>query len=600
MRGTKVLVAGAILSLLGGAGFAQDTLSFNVAGGDEDLTEALRSASLTVGATQEAKDEEDAVDAQDLFGSARADYARLLAALYDQGFYSPNISILVNGREAASIAPLDAPDAIRSITISVDPGPKFTFSQADIAPVAKGTELPDGYKRGQTARTSVIRETAQGAVDGWRDAGHAKANVAGQKITADHRSNTLASSIALAPGPRVTFGDLTIEGYERMDPRRLRKIAGFPEGEVFDPEELELVRTRLRRAGVFSSTTFTEADTLNPDNSLDYTLGVVENKTRRLGAGVEYETVDGLTLSGYWMHRNLLGGAERLRIDAEVSGIGGSSGGTDYSLGARLDRPATFGADTSAYLEGGVARLSEEDYDEDTGNLGFGVTQYFSKEITGELGLKYSFSKVTDDSGNSYFSQIALPGTLTVDTRDSATDATGGYYAKLGVTPFVGLNSQTGTGLQATGDVRSYYGFGSDDRYVMAGRFQFGSVVGSDLEETPRNYLFYSGGGGTVRGQPYQSLGVEQLDNGTLKTGGTEFVGFSGEFRAGITDSIGAVAFYDAGYVAADGDGDWHSGAGLGLRYKTGIGPIRLDVAGPVDGDTGDGIQLYVGLGQAF
>lgn len=71
-----------------------------------------------------------------------------------------------------------------------------------------------------------------------------------------------------------------------------------------------------------------------------------------------------------------------------------------------------------------------------------------------------------------------------------------------------------------------------------------------------------------------------------------------------MTDSIGVVAFYDAGYIGAesfyDGSGEWHSGAGLGVRYQTGIGPIRFDIATPVGGETSDGIQIYIGIGQAF
>ena len=68
-------------------------------------------------------------------------------------------------------------------------------------------------------------------------------------------------------------------------------------------------------------------------------------------------------------------------------------------------------------------------------------------------------------------------------------------------------------------------------------------------------------------------------------------------------DNLSAVAFYDVGWIgqsAVPGDGDMHAGAGIGLRYATGIGPIRLDIAKPVAGDTGNGYQIYVGIGQAF
>ncbi|MBC7156121.1 MAG: BamA/TamA family outer membrane protein, partial [Rhodobacteraceae bacterium] len=125
---------------------------------------------------------------------------------------------------------------------------------------------------------------------------------------------------------------------------------------------------------------------------------------------------------------------------------------------------------------------------------------------------------------------------------------------------------------------------------------------GARLRETPRDMLFYSGGGGSVRGQPYQSLGVFVL-RADQKSGGRSFFATSGEVRLDVTEAIGLVGFVDAGFVSPDeflSEGDWHSGAGLGLRYATPIGPIRLDVAAPVSGTTGEGVQIYVGIGQAF
>ena len=104
-----------------------------------------------------------------------------------------------------------------------------------------------------------------------------------------------------------------------------------------------------------------------------------------------------------------------------------------------------------------------------------------------------------------------------------------------------------------------------------------------------------------MRGQPYQSLGVDL--GGGQRTGGKAFFGASSELRARVTDKIGVVGFVDAGYIGANGfsdSGDWHAGAGLGLRYDTGIGPLRLDVAAPISGSTGDGVQIYIGIGQAF
>lgn len=138
---------------------------------------------------------------------------------------------------------------------------------------------------------------------------------------------------------------------------------------------------------------------------------------------------------------------------------------------------------------------------------------------------------------------------------------------------------------------------------TLAFRGQLGSVAGPDLSEAPADYLFYSGGGGSVRGQPYQTLGVELPSGDTV--GGRSFVGLSAEARVALTEKIGVVGFADAGYIGSeefyDGSGTWHSGAGLGLRYATGIGPIRLDVAVPTSGpEVDEDFQVYIGIGQAF
>ncbi|WP_223634595.1 autotransporter assembly complex protein TamA [Rhodobacter sp. TJ_12] len=590
----------AVALLLGAAlaapAMAQTDFRLTAPGAEKDLVAALESASLT----RAAATGEDS-NAQDVFASARADYARLVGALYDAGHYGGQVSIRLDGREAATIAPMDAPATVSTVEITVDPGPVFRFSKAAIGPLARQTALPDGYRVPEVARSGVIVEAATAGVDGWREIGHAKARVADQSITADHRAQQLAAGVTLAPGPLSYFGQMQAQGQQRLRTKRLHEIAGFPSGKRFSPDDLDAVRNRLRRTGIFSSVTLTEADSLREGNLLDADLVVVEAKPRRIGLGAELSSTDGVTLSGYWLHRNLFGGGERLRFDAEVAGIGGSTGGADYSLAARIDRPATFTPDTSAFLTTELSKSDEEDYTQRGFGLGFGLNHIFNPRLTGEAGIGYEWSEITDTTGRTIYRTVTLPLALTWDNRDNTADATRGYYGNIDLMPFYGL-SNTGTGARLAGDFRAYRALG--ERVVLAGRAQFGGVFGSDLAETPRDYLFYSGGGGSVRGQPYQSLGVTVLNGGTLKTGGDRFLGVSGELRVGVTKSIGVVAFYDAGFVGAgsfsDSDGDWQSGAGLGLRYKTPIGPIRLDVAGPVGGSTGDGAQIYLGIGQAF
>ena len=584
------------LALGSGPVLALDAYRFDTPGADEALRAALLAASLS---ESEGKD---ATDAQEIFAAARADYARILGALYAEGYYSGTINILVNGREAAAMAALDIPDQISSLAITVTPGPQSTFSRAEIAPLAPKTELPEGFAAGQIARSSVIRDAATVGVEAWRDVGHAKADVAGQKIIADHRSNTLDTAITLAPGPALRFGALKLEGYERLRPERLEQIAGFPTGEVYSPEKLDLVRKRLRKTEIFSSITLTEAETPNPDGTLDMTLSVVEQPRRRYSFGAELDSMDGLNLNGYWLHRNLRGRAERLKIYGEINGIGGSTGGIDYTMGVRVDRPATLGPDTAGYVFAEGIRLDEKDFTATGYEIGFGLSREFNEKLSAELGLDYKFIKADFGFATFDYRVLALPLSATFDDRDEKLDAHNGYYLSGTLTPYYGIGLAE-SGVQIKGDARAYRGF-ADDRFVIAARGQIGAVRGSSLDTTPSDYLFYSGGGGTVRGQPYQSLGVNVLNGGAQSSGGTSFAAMSLELRAMVTKSIGVVGFYDAGFVSDDGffgdDGASHAGAGLGVRYKTAIGPIRFDVATPVSGTTGDGVQFYLGIGQAF
>lgn len=578
-------------------GLAFDKVDFNVGGDDKALAKALRAAS---GLADAAKTK----PALDLFADARAEYGRLLSALYATGHYGPVIHVLIDGREASSIAPLDAPASIGHISVSVDPGPVFAFSRAEIAPLAPKTVLPSEFATGRTAGSGVVKAAVQAGVDGWRSEGHAKALVAAQNLTADHAKSTLSAQVSLKPGPVLRFGDLTVHGAQRMRVARVQQIAGLPTGKRFDPADEARAAERLRRSGVFTSVTLTEDAQVTPPDLLGLTADLAEAPLHRYTFGAEVATNDGLGLNGSWLHRNLAGGGERLEITGAVTNISAAGSGMDYALGVTLDRPATPGPDTTLNILANIGHKDDADYTADTFSTGLGFTHYFNKSLTGHIALSYDFSRGKDSAGSFLYRSVDLPIGVTWDRRDSATDPTRNFYLDLNAKPFIGLGT-TGNGLRFAFDARGYKGIGANDKVVMAVRMQGGAILGASALETPRTDLFYSGGGGTVRGQPYQSLGATVNDGGTLvNLGGTSFLAVSMEARVKVTDSIGIVGFVDAGAVGLGSltgpNADWQAGAGIGARYATGVGPIRLDLAVPVHGNVGNGLQIYVGLGQAF
>ena len=584
-----------LLALLARAALAAEVV-LQVPADAQDLKTPLRAASLSAQTAGQ-----DNASAQDILAAARADYARLAEALYRQGRYGAVISIHVDGREAADIPPLDAPDRIARVVLRVMPGPRFTFSRAAMAPLAPGTALPPGYRPGQPAPAGVIENAARDGVDGWRAAGHAKATIADQRIMADHRGARLSSRIALAPGPQLRFGRLRMLTESRVRPGRVRAIAGLPEGRIYSPQELQRAARRLRRAGAFSSVTLAEAETPGPGDRLDIEATLVDAKPRRIGAGAELASREGLTLSGFWLHRNLLGGAERLRIEGRIGGFGGSSGGSDLSFSTRFERPATLRPDTDLFLEARVQDLDQPDYRERSLRLSGGLSREFSDKLRGEAGLAYQYSDINDDLGARRLAHLLFPLSATQDTRDDPLDATHGAYLNLDATPFVGLDTDA-LGARLYLDTRTYWAFGAKGGLVFATRAQLGTVAGANVADLPADMLFYSGGAGTVRGQSFQSLGVSL--GGGRQIGGRSFAAISGELRARVADKWAVVGFADGGLVAAESwwadDGETHFGGGIGLRYDTGLGPVRVDVATPLGSDAGENVELYVGIGQAF
>lgn len=581
----------------GSVAFAQSNIQIATPGASKELRKSLLGTSLLFQAIQN-----NSTDTEELLAAAQADYARLLGVLYENAHYGGVITILVDGVEAASIDPLSAPERIARIDVNVSPGPVYLFARSTVQPIAQGTKLPEDFAPGRPASTDTIRQAAAVAVDGWRAQGHAKAEVSEQRLVARHADRKFLADLIIEPGPKLSFGNVSVSGNRDVRTGRILTIAGIPEGRTYDPEEIERATRRLRRTGSFRSVTIKEAPEIGSGDTLPLTVSVSEQTPRRFGFGAEYSTVDGIALSAFWLHRNLLGGAERFRVDGEVAGLGGETGGIDYSTRVRFERPATPRADVDLYTSLEFEKLDEPDFASDTAEFQLGFTRYATDDLVVNFGVGYIYSDVTDNFGQETYSLITLPLGATYERRDNALNPKNGYFVDLEMTPFHGLSGTT-DGVQTVLDMRGYESFGTGDTLTFAARIQLGSLFGPSLLGSPPIYRFFSGGGGTVRGQDYQSLAIDL--GGGQRSGGRSFLGVSTELRQAVTENFEVVGFFDWGYIGSEAfpdlSGGSHSGAGLGLRYNTGIGPIRFDIATPVSGDTpASNFYIYLGIGQAF
>ncbi|WP_240230334.1 autotransporter assembly complex protein TamA [Devosia lacusdianchii] len=572
-----------------------------------NLESVVRNASALV-----ADEAEPASGAAGLLAKARGDYRRIVAALYNEGHYGGVVSIRVGGQEAANLAPdVNLPDPV-DVAIVVDPGPLFTFNSVNIVNQAVPSTDPgdfvdppssQGFGAGEVAKSSVVLKAEALALEAWRQQGYAKAVIVTRDVVADHASNTVDVTITVNPGAKAAFGDVMVSGTERMDPEFVRRQTGLVVGEEYDPDELALAQKRLDRLEVFRAARLTAADSIGADGLLPYELIVQELPGARFGVGATYSTIDGLGLEAYHLWRNLFGQAERLRLDARVASIAWpiDTAQFDYFFGGTFTKPGIFTPDTDLIAAVSAERTIYPTFTEISVGGKVGLSHVFSDQITAQGGLSFERNRFEDVFGTRDFTTAGLYSGVIYDSRDDKVDATEGWYFAGTLDPFYEF-SYGNAGAQATAEARTYFGFGEDDNVVLAGRLKAGVLLGPDLAEIPPDRLFFAGGGGSVRGYGFKSIGVDDGKGGV--TGGRYLLEASLEARAKVTESIGVVGFVDGGYVAADtfpGVDDLRIGAGLGVRYYTGLGPLRADIAIPLNKKPGDPeYAIYVGIGQAF
>lgn len=587
------------------------TVDIVVTGGSDDLANVIERASgLWAGR------DEPASGRSGLLARAKGDYRRILAALYNNAYYGGEISIRIAGREAADLT-LDSPmPDVAPVAIEVRPGPRFRFGEARVvnAPPPKINERGvvrdpaiEAFRTGQRANADAIAAASEASIARWRQLSHAKAREVDRSAVADHSTTLLDAVVTLDPDRPARFGRTSVSGTRRMDPGFVAYMANLEPGRPFDPDRIQAAEARLSRLGVFDSIRIEEAQTIGPDGALDMNVVVSDRRSRTIGFGGTISTLDGAGVEAFWGHRNLFGRAESLRFEASATGLGlGSALDLDYTAGVSFLRPGVLRPDTDLAASLQARRLDLDNYREQSATARLGLQRSFARELNGSIALEATKARFEDIFGTRDFLMLGLAAKGDYDRRDDKLDATHGYYISAEIAPFYELEFGNAA-ARATIEGRIYRGLGAEDRFVLAGRARFGAYLGPDDAQSPPNQLFFAGGSGSIRGYAYRSIGIETLVNGeTGDIGGRSLADASGELRFRYDERFGGVGFVDAGYVFPEstfsGEGsDLRIGAGLGFRYFTGFGPLRVDVATPINPSDDDSlVALYVGIGQSF
>ncbi|RWA72397.1 autotransporter assembly complex family protein [Mesorhizobium sp.] len=567
---------------------------------DKDLVEKLENASAL------KSDEEHPVSGSlGLMAKARSDREQLVAALYADARYEGVVTITIQGKSIDELPPdaeFRSPQPI-PVVVSVAAGPKFTLGDIRLKGDAAGLASADfGLIAGGDAGSGSVLKAEASIVRALKEEGRPLAKVTDREIVADHATSTLDVTLTVAAGPVAGYGDTTVEGTEKVDRDFTEYMTGLKRGQQYSPQEIDDARDRLLGLEVFNSVTIKEGDSLDAQGNIPIDVQVSERKPRFFGIGGTFSNTEGLGLEGYWGHRNLFGQAEKLRIDGSISGIGSNSiSALNYNAGIMFEKPGVLGP-TSKFFTGIKTVFEHPDaYDHFSvkGNVGVSYDLDKKQRVSAEFALDYS--RITDTFGKHTYLIASVPLQYVYDSRDNKLNPTSGFRALAYAEPSYDILNGA-TFLKLKGEGSAYQSLDTASKFVLAERAVLGSIVGTGLQNVPADRRFYSGGGGSVRGYAYQGIGPKDIDGQPI--GGLSFFETSVEMRIAITDTIGVVPFVDAGTVSTKSFPDFSDvkvGAGVGLRYLTPFGPLRIDAAVPLNRDPSDPhFGIYAGIGQAF
>ena len=556
-------------------------------------------------------------DSLALLQGAQAVLARVNTALRSRGFYDARSTATIDNHPVDEAAALDAIEARPeadpiTLALTVDTGPRFKVGSIAIRG-AEPASLPAidmsklGLAAGDPADAAAILAAQDMVLTAFRKQGYALASVK-REVVIDHATREAEITFTVTAGPIARMGPVSFSGTEKVNTAFLQRRVPFKQGELYDPGKVDTLRGKLTSLGVFNGVRIQPATALDANGELPFDVSLTDRLPRSIGFGLSYETQLGFAVSGFWVHRNLFGEAESLRLTGEINHIGQGALITDTGVALRADfrKPDWWlpGQDGRATAE--AVREVLPAYRRNAVALTAGIDRIISPVWQVRVGLTGEVEQTEQTSAGFWrnFQLLGAPVSVLMNKANSDVDPTKGYRVQLDVTPYVdfGSNNDYFTIIRLTG--RAYLDFSETGRSVLALRASFGTEPTDNIAGIPPDKLFYAGGGGSVRGFVYQTAGPRDAFNNPL--GGASVVEGSVEFRQRFGKSLGAVAFVDAGSAYPDILPNFslfapRIGAGVGARYYTDFGPIRLDVGFPLNAREGDPpFGIYVSLGQAF
>ncbi|WP_342745814.1 autotransporter assembly complex family protein [Caulobacter mirabilis] len=531
-----------------------------------------------------------------------------IAALRTQGYYGYQVE--------PDVVDPDEDDGGQppSAVVKVTPGPRFRFAGAGVAwvgdeptpEVAIAAEQAMALRRGAPGRAADVLSAEGRILAALQKRGYADAAPAPREVIIDHADNTVRPTFRMAAGDLIHMDGLIFGETGRTDQAWLRRLAPWKEGEVYDPEDMAELERRLLDTGVYDSVSVS----LEPKDKVDaqgrrpVLVSVVDRPRRTLEASAGYSTSEGAGLDLRRTRYNRFGRADTQTYALRLAEL-------EQRLEGKVALPHWRRPQQTLTMGAGVYNERTDAYDATGVQANADITRRWRKTSYVTLGVSLDASssaqkqKIDNETIRGERSNIltaAVLGAFALDRSDDPLNPTKGWRVEARAEPTGTLGDSEAAYLRFQTQGSIYLSLDEEAKTVLAGRLKAGAILGATLDQVAAPRRFYSGGGGSVRGYAWQAVGPRLFDN--TPQGGMSVLEGSFEVRRKITERWGGVAFVDVGGIGdqtfPSGD-DFSVGAGFGVRYDLGFGPIRADIAFPLNKREGDAdFQLYISIGQSF
>jgi translocation and assembly module TamA len=558
---------------------------------------------------------------------AREDADLLRDLLRAYGYYDAEVDTRIGGQTgpATGMAKLQ-------VTLVATPGPVYSFATVALpglaATGADGAALTRafGVKDGDPVDADKVNAGIAALKAALGAKGYAFATVAVPDIEIDHAGHSATLSLAVDAGRQMRFGTFHLVGTKHVfGPKHIQLIARIHPGDRYNTALIEDLRRALIQTGLVSVAQVTPIRTADP-NVFDLDIHLEPSPQRTVSASLGYVTGprttagelgylttatagtlgygsgQGITAEADWTHRNLFPPEGSLTLRGVL--------GTQEQLASAVFRRNDFRVrDQALVTQFTVDHLNVPAFEAKTVDLAADIERQtniiWQKAWVYSYGVELAASDERDEiqstgqSRRRTYYVAAIPLSLSYDGSDDLLNPTRGFRLSAHVSPEISFRGKPFEYVRIQLDGSAYQPLG--DHLVFAERIRLGSIQGANSDNIAPSRRFYSGGGGSVRGFGYQDIGPRDVNNEPV--GGSSLAEFGLEARIRF-GNIGVVPFLDGGNLYSQSLPKFTGlryGTGLGFRYYTSFGPVRVDVGTPINRQPGDSrVAVYVSLGQAF